>query len=256
MRLGICTTSANADIVKEVGYDFIELGVAELVPEQPDGEFAPVRERILASGLKAEALNKFIPKGIMLVGPDPDTARARRYVEVAVARAAEIGTEVIVWGSPHARQVPEGFSKERALDQLAEIGAFMGQQAEKYGQVIVIEPLDAATTNTIWTVKDGYELALRVNHKCVKTMADIYQMRMNDEPLEGMMVAGNYLAHVHVSDPDRQSPGNPEYLGFYREAFEILKKMNYQGKVSIEARFKDFPTDAKRGLAILKENVA
>ncbi len=256
MRLGICTESANAEIVRRVGYDFIELGVAELVPEQPYSDFAPVRARILASGLKAEALNKFIPKGIMLVGPSPDTARAQKYVEVALARAEEIGAEIIVWGSPHARHVPEGFIVERALDQLAEIGRFMGQVAERYGQVIVIEPLDATTTNTIWTVQDGYDLALRIDHGCVKTMADIYQMRKNDEPLEGMTVAGDFLAHVHVSDPDRKSPGNPEHFGFYRDTFQILKRMGYRGRVSIEARMADFETDAKRGLAVLKANLA
>lgn len=255
MRLGICTVSANADIVKKVGYDFIELGVAELVPEQSDSDFAPVLQRILASGLKAEALNKFIPKGIMLVGPNPDTARAHKYVEVALARAAQIGTEIIVWGSPHARHVPEGFSADQAFDQLIQIGRFMGREAAKYGQVIVIEPLDATTTNTIWTVKDGYDLALRIDHPGVKTMADIYQMRMNDEPLEGMTAAGDFLAHVHVSDPDRKSPGNPDHFGFYRQAFQILKSMNYQHRVSIEARFTDFAADAERGLAVLRETL-
>lgn len=254
VRLGICTDSANAGIVEGLGYDFIELGVAELVPEQPESDFAPVRDRLAAAGIKAEALNKFIPKGIMLVGPSPDTARAQSYVEVALARAAQIGTEIVVWGSPHARQVPEGFPVEKALDQLAEIGRYMGRVAERFGQVIVVEPLDAATTNTIWTVQDGYDLALRVGHPSVKTMADIYQMRKNDEPLEGMAVAGDYLAHVHVSDPDRQSPGNPEYLGFYADAAAVLKKMGYTGRVSIEARFKDFAANAKTGLGILKEN--
>ncbi len=256
MRLGICTDSANAGTVVRTGYDFIELAVAELVPEQPEGDFAPVRDRLGDAGIQAEALNKFIPKGIMLVGPNPDTARARAYVDVALSRAAELGTKIVVWGSPHARQVPEGFPMEQALDQLADIGRYMGRVAEKYGQVIVIEPLDAATTNTIWTVQDGYDLALRIDQRCVKTMADIYQMRKNSEPLEGMTVAGEFLAHVHVSDPDRQSPGNPEHFNFYKDTATILNRMGYKGRVSIEGRFKEFEDDAKRGLAVLRENFA
>lgn len=256
MRFGICTDSANAGVVKRLGYDFIELGIAELVPEGPESEFAPVRDRILQSTLQAEALNKFIPKGIMLVGPQPDTARAQHFVEVALSRAAEIGARVIVWGSPHARQVPEGFSKERALEQLAEIARYMGKTAAQYGQLIVVEPLDAATTNTIWTVQDGYDLAVQVGHPSVQTMADIYQMAKNSEPLEQMAVAGSYLGHVHVSDPDRQPPANPEHYGFYRNAFSILKKMGYDGRVSIEARVSDFEHQAARGLAVLRETLA
>jgi len=253
LRFGICTDSTNAGVVERLGYDFIELGMAEMAPEGPESDFAPVRDRILQSGLKAEVANKFFPKGIMLVGSEPNVERAQRYVEVALRRSAEVGTKLIVWGSPHARQVPEGFSRERALEQLAEIGRFIGKTAERYGQLILIEPLDSATTNTIWTVQDGYDLALQVGHPCVQTMADIYQMAKNSEPLEQMVVAGGYLGHVHVSDPDRQCPANPEYFGFYRDAFAILKKMGYDGRVSIEARIADFEPQAARGLAVLKE---
>jgi D-psicose/D-tagatose/L-ribulose 3-epimerase len=253
MRFGICTDSANVGVVERLGYDFIELGVAELVSEQPDSDFAPVRERILGSGLRVEALNRFIPRGMMLVGPDVDSARARRYVEVALARAGELGGKIIVWGSPHARHVPEGFPREKAFEQLVEIGRFMGEQAAYHRQTIVVEPLDRQTTNTIWTVADGYELAKRIEHSNLRTMADIYQMAKNDEPLEGMTVAGTSLCHVHLSDPDRMPPSNPEYFGFYREAFAILKRMGYQGCASIEARITDFEVQAKRGLEVVKE---
>jgi D-psicose/D-tagatose/L-ribulose 3-epimerase len=256
VRLGIYTESANADIVKRVGYDFIELSVAELVPEQPEGEFAPVRERIAASGLKAEALNRLIPKGIMLVGPDPDLARARRYVEVALTRAAQIGTEIIVWGSGWARHIPEGFPRERAMDQLAEFGRLLGQVAAQHGQTIVVEPLDPASTNTIWTVQEGYDLARRIEHGSVKTMADIYHMANNNEPLQVMTVAGDFLAHIHVCDPDRLPPNNPAHFGSYRETFQILRGMGYRGRVCIEANMEDFEAEAKRGLEVLKQALA
>lgn len=253
MRFGICADSINIGVIENLGYDFIELGVAELAVEGPESDFAPVRDRVLGSGLRAEAFNKFIPRGIMLVGPDVDRARAEAYVEVALARAAEIGGKTIVWGSPHARHVPEGFPRERAFEQLTEIGRFMGRVAERYGQTIVVEPLDGKTTNTIWTVEDGYKLALQIAHPNVRTMADIYQMYQNGEPLTGMAVAGQYLAHVHVSDPDRQAPGNPRYFDFYREAFAVLAKLGYSGRISIEARFADFEAEARRGLALLRE---
>jgi sugar phosphate isomerase/epimerase len=253
MRFGVCTDSANVSIVERLGYDFIELGIAELAPEQQDADFAPVRERILASGVRAEAFNKFIPKGIMLVGPDVDRPRAEAYIDVALARAAEIGGKVIVWGSPHARHVPDGFSRERAFEQLADIGRYMGKVAAQYDQTIVVEPLDAKTTNTVWTVKDGFDTARQIGHGSVKTMADIYQMYQNDEPLTGMEVAGDYLAHVHVSDPDRMPPSNPEYFEFYQEAFRILKAMGYSGRVSTEARFKSFAAEAEQALAVIRK---
>jgi sugar phosphate isomerase/epimerase len=84
-------------------------------------------------------------------------------------------------------------------------------------------------------------------------MADIYQMAKNDEPLAGMEVAGSFLCHVHLSDPDRMPPSNPENFDFYREAFGVLKQMGYQGRASIEARITDFETHARRGLEVVKQ---
>lgn len=253
MRFGICTGFANAKIAARLGYDFIEIGHADLSPEGPESDWAPARDGILESGLQAEALGKLFPGEIKLVGPRLDLARAEHYVDVAFARAAEVGVKVVAWGSPDARRVPDGYPHEQALAELAELGRYMGRAAARHGIVVAVEPLASSRTNIIWTIQDGLDVVRRINHPAVQTMADIYQMHANEEPMEMMAEAGQHLAHVHVSDPDRLPPGNPEHFGFYREAFAVLRRMGYGGRVSIEARITDFEVQAARALAVLRE---
>lgn len=252
MRFGICTDSHNARNAARLGYDFIEIGAAELCPEGPESDWAPVRERILESGLSAEALGRVFPGEVRLVGPDRDMGRIEAYVATAFARVAEVGGRVVAWGSPDARRVPDGYPHERALRELGEVVALMGRVAATNGLIVAVEPLASTRTNVIWTVRHGLEMVRRLQHPAVHTMADIYQMYLNDEPLQEMARAGSDLAHVHVSDPDRLPPGNPAHLPFYREAFDVLREMGYDGRVCIEARVTDFTLEAERALAFLK----
>jgi len=253
MKIGVCTDAANAGIVKKLGYDYIELAITELAPEKPESEFAPLRAQVLHAGLQAEVCNKFFPKGLMLVGPDADVARTRRYIEVGLARASELGCRVVVFGSPHARQIPDGFLREKAFQQLITMARVMGEVAEERGQTIVLEPLDTKLTNTIWTVEEAVQLAEEIKHKHVQVLADIYMMHVNKEPLNHMALAGKHLVHVHASDPDRKAPGNPQYLTFHQEASAILKGMGYKGRVSVEARFTDFEAEARSALAVMRQ---
>jgi len=253
MRIGICTEAANTGIAKKLGYDYVELAITELVPDKPEAEFAPLRDKVLQAGLKSEACNKLFPKGMTVVGPDANMQRATEYLEVGLARASELGCKVVVFGSPHARQIPDGFPREKAFAQLVDIGQIMGQVAEKYGQVIAIEPLDAKLTNTIWTVQEAYELAGQIKNRRVQVLADIYMMHVNNEPLDGMGLPGKHLVHIHVSDPDRKAPGNPQYLTFHGEASAVLKGMGYSGRASVEARFVDFEAEARSALAVMRQ---
>ncbi len=253
MRFGICTDSRNAAIAARLGYDFVEIGSADLCPEEPDELWAPARDRILESGLRAEALGRVFPGSIKLVGPERDLHRVEGFVEVAFARLAEAGGKVVAWGSPEARRAPEGYSRERVLAELTEVVAIMGRAAAACGLIVAVEPLASSRTNTIWTIRDGLDMVQRVGHPSVHTMADIYHMRLNGEPLQEMAAAGPLLAHVHVSDPDRLPPGNPAHLDFYREAFAVLDEMGYDGRVCIEAKVIDFVPQAGRALAFLRE---
>ena len=54
----------------------------------------------------------------MVVGPSVDRDALTAYVNMALDRCRALGATVVVWGSAGSRNVPEGFPRERAWEQI------------------------------------------------------------------------------------------------------------------------------------------
>lgn len=254
MQFGAVAKSERVQELAAMGYDFIELTADELKAEEPKAAFAPVRDRILGSGLRAEAFNKFIPGDMLLVGPAVDWARVESFTATCLGRMAELGGETMVWGSPHARNIPEGFAAAVAFEQLVRVGQLIANAARAAGVTVVIEPLVRTSTNTIHTLEDGLDLMRRIDRPEITVMADIFHMAGNGQAPEAIRVLRGVLGHVHVSDLDRRPPGSGEQdLPVYRRTFQTLREIGYDGRVSIETRWSDFGPEATRALQTLRE---
>ena len=255
MRFGCCTSLENLEAVERAGYDYIELSLRPaLMPEADESEFEPVRERIAASPLNAEAFAGFLGAEHRVVGDHIDRERLSKYVETAARRAKELGGEVIVFGSSGARNVPEGFLPEKAEDQIVAFLTMAGDHAERYGITIAIEPICARESNIIHTVREGWTSAKRVNHPSIRVLADLYHVWQEGEDLADLAEVGDWLVHVHIAEPvQRRYPGNDDFdfLAF----FEALRSAGYDGRISCECRFDDFERDARVALETLRKYV-
>ncbi len=255
MRFGICTGLNNVNRLAEVGYDYIELGVrSALMPEADETEFQKIREQVAAAPLKPEAYAGFIPGDLRVVGDAVDFPRLSRYVETACRRASEIGGKVIVYGSSGSRNIEEGYSKERALAQIAEFLDMAADHAETHGITIVIEPICMKEGNILRTVADGLTMAKRVNRKGIKVLADLYHVWQENEPIQNIVDAAEWLAHVHIAEPIKRSyPGNDDFD--FTDFFTALKKAGYDGRISCECKFDNFHEDIKTALETMKKYV-
>ncbi|MCY4402702.1 MAG: sugar phosphate isomerase/epimerase [Candidatus Poribacteria bacterium] len=252
MRFGICTSLDNVNRLAEVGYDYIELGVrSALIPEQTEDDFQKIKERVAEAPLKPEAYAGFIPGDLRVVGTTVDSSRLSRYVETACRRASEIGGEIIVYGSSGSRNLEEGYSEERALTQIAEFLDMAADHAETYGIIIVVEPICKKEGNIIRTVADGLAMAKRVNRKGIKALADLYHIWQENEPLQNIVDAADWLAHVHIAEPVKRSyPGNDDFD--FTDFFIALKNAGYEGRISCECKFDNFHIDAETAYKTLK----
>lgn len=255
MRFGICTGLDNVNRLAEVGYDYIELGVRNaLLPEADDAEFQMIRERVAEAPLKPEAYAGFIPRDLRVVGDSVDFPRLSRYVETACRRSSEIGGEVIVYGSSGSRNLEEGYSEERALSQIAEFLDMAADYAEANGITIVIEPICLKEGNILRTVADGLMMAKRVNRKGIKLLADLYHVWQEKEPMQNIVDAAEWLAHVHIAEPVKRSfPGNDDFD--FAEFFNALKKAGYDGRISCECKFDNFHRDTETSLRTMKSYI-
>ena len=261
MRIGYCTNliATQTDVTgsewiekgQENGFDYVELPLAQMV-DLNDKEFLSLKEKVGSSGLKCEACNNFFPASIRLTGNDVDYGKTEAYLDKALGRAAQLGVKVIVLGSPKSKNVPEGYPMDKAWSQLVELMKTIDPLVRAKGITIVIEPLCKLESNIINTVAEGLQLFKAVNRENIKLLVDYYHLVVEKEDPEILLRAGSYIKHVHFANPaGRVYPVETEH-GYVR-FMNLLKRIAYEGRISIEAYTKDFCHDAKRSVEMLRQ---
>ena len=253
MRFGLCTSDlTRIDRLDRIGFDYVDVGARALVPFASEREFAPIRERLRSAPVRTEALGGFIPGNVKVVGPSVDWAQVRDYVEVTVGRAAEVGVEVINWGSAESRAVPPGYSFARAFEQLERFCQLAADVASRHRITIVIEGINPLECNVVYYVRDALHLAQTINRPEIRVLADYYHMVKQSEPLDHLLEAGAWLQHAHTSDDERRLPSR---RGFDQRRFlQYLKRAGYTGRLSLECRVAEsFDEECAAAVAYLRE---
>ncbi len=261
MRIGFCTNliATRADGTgsewiekgQEAGFDYVELPLAQMV-DLKDEEFSALKERVGLSGLKCEVCNNFFPGSIRLTGNAVDYGKIEGYLDKALGRAAQLGVKVIVFGSPQARNVPEGYPLDKAWSQLVELLKYLDPLAGAKGITIVIEPLCQVESNIINTAGDGLRLVKAVDRENIKLLVDYYHLVMEKENPGIILDAGPDIKHFHIANPvGRVYPVEAED-GCIR-FMNLLKLIGYEGRISFEAYTNNFDHDARRSVEILRQ---
>jgi sugar phosphate isomerase/epimerase len=261
MKIGCCANlqadpdgpgMAAIEIIAEAGFDYIELPLAKLMTFA-EAEFRQIQERIRAAGIRCEACCNFFPPDLKLTGEAVQAGRVAAYYEAALERAHRVGAGIVVFGSAGARNVPAGFGKERAWNQLVELLRDMDPVARSYGMTIAIEPLNRKESNIVNTVREGLQLATAVNRDHIKLLVDYYHLRLENEDPAIVVAAGAAIRHAHLAEPEGRVFPKAQSRAAYAAFIEALRQIRYSGRLSIEASTDDLRRDAKEGLAFLKE---
>src|SRR5690606_772411 len=250
MRLGCCTDIANAAIVKQAGFDFLECTVTSLMTEDEDG-FQAILKKYQESPLPVEVCNVFLPGNMKIVGGSVDYKVIECYVATALSRVKQIGAKKVVFGSGGARSLPADFSTEEGEQQVVEFLKMVADYAELNEITIVIEPLNKKESNIINSIPEAVSLAKRVDRESIQVLADFYHMEEEEEALENIIEGKDFLKHIHVADSARLAPGTGGYP--YQQFVSCLKEANYEGLVSIECRWDDFETEVYEARKFLSQ---
>lgn len=246
---------AEAPGMAACGADYVEPALSKAVALGPEA-LAAARRKLEATGLRAETMNWFLPGGdVKLTGPEVDRPRIRAYLEKSLELAESFGAKVIVFGSPGARSVPEGFPRERAWEQLKGFLRLGGEviEARGYGMVIGIEALRRPETNIVNSVAEALRLAREVAHPRVRIIVDFYHLAYENEDPDVILEARDMIVHLQIADPRRRgfptdAAGEPRYARF----FANLARIGYRGRLSIEANSDRPEADCRSALAFLK----
>lgn len=241
-----------AEQLKKIGYDYIELSLSHMM-RLTNYEFDEMIRKLLDAGIKCEACNNFFPPDLKLTGPSVRMEPIVLYTEKALERASRLGAEIVVFGSGPAKNVEKGFPMSKAWEQLVGLLRIINDIANKYEITIVIEPLRKLECNIINSVSEGLCLAKEINKSNIKLLVDYYHMTIENESLEILTEAKNYIRHVHLARVDGRTFPKEIDEDRYSPFIKSLKQINYNRRISVEAYSKNFNEDAKLALGFLKK---
>ncbi len=258
MKFGVCRGLDDFDSIKfasEIGLDYYECGFGSLA-NYDDEKIKGCKEFLSENNLPCLVANGFIPGNLKVVGDSIDYGALTEYLDKGFERAKAIGVKKIVFGSGAARSFPEGFSLEKAKEQLAYfLREYAAPKAEKSGCIIVMEPLRFGETSMVHTVSDGIEIARMSGEKNVAGLADLYHVYGNNDCIEGIGEFKGELLHAHIAEPEKRvypsTKDSEEVIAIYKRFFDALKVANCE-TCSVEAHTDDFANDIADALAILK----
>ena len=263
MKFGICTNMNASNLNKvgieqiglyaDFGFDYVELPLGEIML-MSDKEFTLLQNALRNANIPCLACNNFIHKGIRLTGPDFNLEAIKTYCEEAIARAGELGAEVIVFGSSGARNKPPGFSKEQAYHQIDLVLSTIAPIANKYKIDIGIEQHNPTEGNMFNHFKTVREAAGRIDHPRINCLLDNYHMGTVLEGPDVFSGIGKKLVHIHISAllNNRAMPLHPDELD-YRRLFKALKDEQYDRTMSIEAHSSNLALDVSVSLPLLRQ---
>jgi len=251
VQVGYCTPLRNIEAAKAAGFDYVELSTSEIAGLS-DADFEQAVARVQQAGVSVPATNLFLPAALKVTGSAVDREQQMAYVRKAFARLQRLGTQIVVFGSGGARQVPDGFPKDQAFQQLVDFGRRIAPEARARGITVAIEPLRHEETNIINSAGEGLALVNAIDDANFQLMVDFYHLASEKEDPAIVLRAGAHIRHLHVANPSgRVFPRKWDEFD-YAPFFAALQKIGYDQRISVEGSTQDLAADAPQAIALLR----
>lgn len=255
MRFGVCGGPARFPAIVAAGAEYLEPAVAyDATPEGPEKVWAEHLAQLRDSGLTAEVWNCFLPGDLKIVGPQADWQRYVRYIHQAIPRVAAAGAQVIVFGSGGSRSAPADYDSQRAVEDFEKAVRTAAQAAGGAGITFAVEHLERRETNILNSLAETAAFVKMIGMPNVKCTADLFHLEAEAEPNSVLRDVGRSVGHAHLADTAREAPGTG--TAKISEFLTELRRVGYDGRVSIEANWHDFDSQVGPALKSLRETWA
>lgn len=268
MKLSICnemfegwSLAKTFRYVKQLGYDGIEIapftiaGSVEKVSKEKRNEMRKEANENKLEVVGTHWVLVTTDKNLNLFNKTGETNKeAINYLKEVVKFTAEIGGEIVVFGSPKQRSVPSREIFNQAWNSAVLAFKEIGDFAKDEGVTVCIEPLSREQTNFINNVREANRFIEEVNHENIKLILDVRSMCDEKRPFNDVIAEGKRnLKHFHSNDCNGYIPGSGS--ADYKQIVQGLLEVGYSGYLSVEVfDFKPDPeTIATKSLENLRK---
>lgn len=240
-----------AKVLQEMGIHHVEIAPTK-VWEDPtnvsDAEIQEYKDFWAKHDIEIVAFQSMLfPRPDLTLFDNADLrTQTQEHLAKFIELAGRVGAEVLVFGSPKNRIVPEGMSTEEAHTIATEFFSNLGDIAISNQTNFCIEPnAKEYNCNFVTTAAEGLKLVEDVNNLGFELHLDAAIMSLEgDDPQTSIENAREHLRHFHISAP-MLMPIEEDKVN--HQAFaDALRSINYQHFTSIEMRPGDEGTNAQR----------
>ncbi|WP_138484889.1 sugar phosphate isomerase/epimerase family protein [Dyadobacter bucti] len=236
------------DRLKQIGYDGVEfyLGPQDAEAYKRMGNYTK------DLGLETTA--------VMTLGKDDNPisesaevrAKAIDKIKWAVDRAHDLNAKIICGPFHSAHTV---FVNRPAIDQeYALAGEVLNTAADYAAQANIVFGLEALNRFECYlcnTMEQLKKLVTAADHPNVRAMFDTHHSNIEEKKYStALETIAPVLAHVHISENDRGTPGDGQVL--WDDAFSSLAAIKYSGWLTIEAFSRNDP-DFANAIGVWRE---
>jgi D-psicose/D-tagatose/L-ribulose 3-epimerase len=223
--------------IKEAGFDGVEIPVFD----GDEKHYQKIKAELDRLALSATTVFVVPPDASPIASDKETLKRAMLAIRKAIKNTAALGGELMCgpFHSPlgvFTGQPPTADEKKNAADVLR----FCAEQARQFNVKLAIEYLNRFECYFLTTAADAKALVKAVGHDNFKMMWDTFHANIEEKDIPKTIAAvGDSIAHVHVSENDRGTPGTG-HVNFV-EHFKALKRARYDGWLVIEAFGRSLP---------------
>lgn len=230
----------QCEFAAEVGYTGMEVApfaFAERISDLSAAKRSEMKQVAEDAGVEIIGLHWLLAKteGLHLTTSDAAVRKATADYLIQLGQAcADLGGDLMVFGSPFQRNLEDGMTREQAYANAAEIFRTALPSMNDRGVRICMEPLTPKETDFVNTCADACELIDMVDQPNFVLHQDVKAMiGAETDSLPSLIEQfKDRVGHFHVNDTNLLGPGMGETD--YEPILEALLKTGYEGWVSVE----------------------
>lgn len=232
-----------AQLAKDLGAQTLEIGPPPCVLQGDRGEVRRLGQSLRQVGIDTLLTCKY-PTGAELSSEDPDEQqRGIAFLSSLIRGAAELGSYAVAgivyssWPHPYERDmIDKKVKRERTMRSIESMQKVM-PLAEDCGVSLYAEAINRFEHYMLNTAEEGVDYCKQVGSERLKLLLDIFHMNIEEDSLEdAIQMAGPYIGHFHVSEPNRRLP-HPDSRIDWESIGRALRETEYKGSVTMEPIF-------------------
>jgi sugar phosphate isomerase/epimerase len=229
----VCRTCAD------LGYTGLEVAPFTLAPRITDVSLEQrkkLRAEAESAGVQIIGLHWLLAKteGFHLTSPDAAIRQRTADYIVELAKACrDMGGDLMVFGSPAQRRIPDGATREQAIGWAVDTFRRSANGVGDTGVKLCLEPLAPTEADFIQTAAEACVILDQLKHPSFVLHLDVKAMSSESISIPDLIrTHASRLGHFHANDANRRGPGFGAVD--FKPIFGALKEVRYTGWVSVE----------------------